>query len=78
MKCRILILEQGVDSPACKEHNEVSSKLGAQVILRGILGLSLGLSDFPDVDDSEAVAETVIDAESVGAIEGIEVEVHDT
>lgn len=67
----------GVDSPACKEANEVSSKLGAQVILCGILGLTIDLNAIPDYDPG-SVPETIIEAESVRALDGVEVEVYDS
>jgi DEAD/DEAH box helicase domain-containing protein len=66
----------GVDSPACREGNEVSSKLGAQIIFRGLLGLTIDLDAMPDIDPGSA-PETVIEAESVQAIDGVEVEVYD-
>jgi len=37
----------GIDSPFCKEGNEVSSKTGAQVILRGILNMPIDLDAIP-------------------------------
>lgn len=55
----------------------MSSKLGAQVILRGILGLSIDLDAIPDFDLS-SVPETVVEAESVGAVEGVEIELCDS
>jgi hypothetical protein len=67
----------GVDSPTCKERNEVSSKLGAQVVLRGILGYSINLDAIPDMDP-DSVPETVIEAESVRAVDGVEIEVYDS
>lgn len=60
-----------IDDPSCKESNEVASKLGALVILKGILGRSLGLDDFPDVDSNE-VPDTIMEAEPVRAAEDVE------
>lgn len=51
----------------------MSSKLGAQVILRGVLGLKLDLDAIPDID-LDSIPETVIDAETVRAIDGVELE----
>lgn len=67
---------KGIDSPACRESNEVSSKLGAQVILRGVLGLTIDLDAIPDIDP-DSIPETVVEAESVQEIDGVEVEVYD-
>ncbi|KAF8580679.1 P-loop containing nucleoside triphosphate hydrolase protein [Ramaria rubella] len=66
-----------IDSPACKEGNEVSSKLGAQVVLRGILGMATNLDAIPDVDP-ESVPGTIVEAESVRTIDGVEVEAFDS
>lgn len=52
----------------------MSSKLGAQIILRGVLGLTIDLDPIPDIDPN-SVPETVVEAESVRAIDGIQVEV---
>jgi DEAD/DEAH box helicase domain-containing protein len=59
-----------VDSPDCKENNQVSSKLGAQVILQGILGLEIDWGSFPDVDP-DTIPETVIEADSVHIVEAV-------
>ncbi|KAF8475426.1 P-loop containing nucleoside triphosphate hydrolase protein [Gautieria morchelliformis] len=64
-----------VDSPACRERNDVSSKIGAQVILRGVLGLAIDLGAIPDVDP-DLVPETVVEAETVWAVNGVRVEVY--
>ncbi|KAF8522099.1 DEAD/H helicase [Hysterangium stoloniferum] len=62
-----------VDSPDCKENNLVSSKLGAQLILQGILGFETDWSSFPDVDLDET-PETVVEAGPVHTVERVEVE----
>jgi len=55
----------------------VSSKLGAQVILCGVLGLKTDLEALPNIDP-ESVPETVVDAESVRAIDGVQLEMYDS
>jgi DEAD/DEAH box helicase domain-containing protein len=67
----------GVDSPACKDGNDVSSKTGAQVILRGVLGLAIDLRAIPDVDP-DSIPETVVEAEAVWGAEGVRVEVYES
>ena len=54
-------ISSGVDDPNCKESNEVSSKLGALVILQGIV--PSGMEDIPDVDDKE-VSDTIVELKS--------------
>jgi len=63
----------GVQSPSCREGNEVSSKIGALIILKGILGLAMdadGIAPQQDVGHG-----TIVVASSVRAVEGIQVEV---
>ena len=55
----------------------MSSKLGAQVILCGVLGLKTDLEALPNIDP-ESVPETVVDAESVRAIDGVQLEMYDS
>jgi hypothetical protein len=63
----------GVQSPSCKEGNQVSSKLGARVILRGILGLDVDADSIPiQINDAW---NTVIEAQCVRPVDGVQVEV---
>ncbi|EJD53252.1 DEAD/H helicase [Auricularia subglabra TFB-10046 SS5] len=59
-------------SPGCKEQNEVASKLGAQLILRGLLGLPIELDSIPEQD--HAFPRTIVEASSVSAIDNVHVE----
>ena len=43
----VLCAYAGVHSAACKEANEVASKLGATIILRGLAGLSVNRENVP-------------------------------
>jgi DEAD/DEAH box helicase domain-containing protein len=53
----------GVQSPACKEGNLVSSKLGALLIFKDILGLEIDAGSIP-FQGNEAYS-TVVEASSV-------------
>jgi hypothetical protein len=59
----------GVQHPSYKESNTVCSKLGAQVILRGILGLQIDEDAIP-VQDEFCAFDTVVEAPSVRVAEG--------
>lgn len=62
----------GVQSANCKESNVVSSKLGARVVLRGLLDLPLEEDAIPL--DVNGITNTVVDAEPVQVVPGVEVE----
>ncbi len=65
----------GIISSYCKENNDVASKLGAQVLLRGILGLPIDLDAIPEQDiDNYTI--TVVEAQTVRAVQGVEVELY--
>jgi len=65
----------GVQSPACREDNLVCSKLGAHLILKCILGLDIEQGTVPFQGDGINDLVTVVEAQSVRAIDGIQVEV---
>ncbi|KAI6110049.1 DEAD H helicase [Pisolithus sp. B1] len=54
-------------SPACREHNTISSKIGALVVLRGLLNFEIDLNEFN-------AADTIVEADFVRPIDGVEVE----
>ena len=65
----------GIQSPYCKEGNVVSSKLGAQIIIRGLLGLPIDLDSIPDPDvQAEIYPDTIVEAEHVRTMPDVEVE----
>lgn len=67
----------GVDSPACKEGNVVSSKTGALIVLKALLGRPIDvdlLQHEPENTAYTPVHDTVVEAASVRAAEGVEVE----
>ena len=63
----------GTRMASCKESNAVASKLGAIVILRGVLGLSTSPDDIPDSGEVE-VLETVVTASAVRTLGDVAVE----
>jgi len=71
--------EQGcincVQSPACKEGNLVCSKIGALLVLESILGLEIDPSSIPYQGDGTQPLDTIVEASSVCAIDGIQVEI---
>lgn len=64
----------GVQSPACKEANQVSSKLGALIILKGFLGRELNYSQETLQEGVYTGPETIVDAPAVLATPDIEIE----
>ncbi|KZS99153.1 P-loop containing nucleoside triphosphate hydrolase protein [Sistotremastrum niveocremeum HHB9708] len=59
----------------CKEGNEVSSKVGALIVLRSLLDLPLRLDEIPDAPYLiDPLMETVVEATQVRALDDIEVE----
>ncbi|KAH9951273.1 DEAD/H helicase [Amylocystis lapponica] len=63
-----------VDSPSCKEGNLVSSKAGALIILKALLGRPIDVDLIPEQPPSNTVHDTVVAATSVKATEGVRVE----
>lgn len=63
-----------VQSTSCKEANQVSSKLGALIILKGLLGRDLNYTHETLHENIYAGPETIVDAPPVLAAPGIEIE----
>ncbi|KAH9854069.1 DEAD/H helicase [Lenzites betulinus] len=64
-----------VDSPSCKEGNVVASKQGALIVLKALLGRPIDVDLLHhEPEDAAPVHDTVIEAASVRAAEGVEVE----
>ncbi|KAF5358075.1 hypothetical protein D9756_001743 [Leucocoprinus leucothites] len=69
--------DYGVQSTTCKEANQVSSKTGAGIIIKGILGLSINPDTIPYQETGlqyNEVPDTIVDAETVFARDNVEVE----
>ncbi|KAL0947335.1 hypothetical protein HGRIS_013454 [Hohenbuehelia grisea] len=61
-------------SARCKENNEVFSKLGAQLILQGVLGRDINANAVPAAESGRGF-NTIVDAESVPITSGVEIEI---
>ncbi|KAG6874311.1 hypothetical protein C0995_001536 [Termitomyces sp. Mi166 len=65
---------QCCQSSSCKENNLVCSKLGAHLVLKCLLGTEIDPDGVPIQDDVQ-ILRTVVEAETVRAIEGVQVEI---
>jgi DEAD/DEAH box helicase domain-containing protein len=63
-----------VESAGCKEGNLVSSKLGARLVLQGVLGVPIDADAVPDMGGEVLASATVVEAQGVGVEEGVKVE----
>ncbi|KAL6309039.1 P-loop containing nucleoside triphosphate hydrolase protein [Sparassis latifolia] len=64
-----------IDSPSCKEGNLVSSKNGALIVLKAILGRPIDVDLIPDYSpELPNTFDTVVEAPDVRIAEGVEVE----
>ncbi|KAF8126549.1 DEAD H helicase [Boletus edulis] len=61
-------------STKCREENKVSSKLGALLVLRGLLNLENNPESIPERVDEETGFDTIVEADYVRAVDGVEVE----
>ena len=64
----------GIHSATCREENKVSSKVGALLILRGILDLEINVESIPERVDEKTGFDTIVEADYVRAVNGVEVE----
>ncbi|TFK25045.1 DEAD/H helicase [Coprinopsis marcescibilis] len=62
-----------VQSLICKESNQVSSKIGAEIILKGILGHDVSYNS-NNLTKPYVGPETIVEAPLVKAVEGIQIE----
>ncbi|KAJ7632232.1 P-loop containing nucleoside triphosphate hydrolase protein [Roridomyces roridus] len=62
-----------IHSARCKEKNEVSSKLGALLVIRGLLGIDVDPDSIPG-QDAEEGHDTIVAPLGVGAMTGVKVE----
>ncbi|KAG8217199.1 hypothetical protein J3R82DRAFT_5282 [Butyriboletus roseoflavus] len=62
-----------IHSAKCREENRVASKLGALLVLRGLLNLEINPESIPEVVD-ETGFDTIVEADYVRAMDGVEVE----
>lgn len=64
----------GILSPACKENNAVHSKLGALIVLKGILALNIDVKEISKETGPMRGLPTIVEAGPVPVISGVEVE----
>ncbi|KAJ7290253.1 hypothetical protein C8J57DRAFT_1001290, partial [Mycena rebaudengoi] len=55
-----------IHSSSCREKNEVSSKLGALIVLKGILGIHVDPESIPTQSGDLIGHDTIVDAPGVG------------
>ncbi|KAJ6500440.1 DEAD H helicase [Mycena sanguinolenta] len=65
---------QGIHSSACREKNEVTSKLGALLVLRGILDIAVDPDSIPIQNEMDIGHDTIIHPAGVGELAGVTVE----
>jgi DEAD/DEAH box helicase domain-containing protein len=68
-----------IESPSCKEGNLVSSKIGALIVLAGVLDIMVDETRLPPLrqdvyPDVHHEYGTIVEAQGVGVMEGVEVE----
>ncbi|KAF7440973.1 hypothetical protein PC9H_001322 [Pleurotus ostreatus] len=61
-------------SPACKENNAVYSKLGALIVLKGILALNIDVKEISQETRPMRGLPTIVEAGPVPVVSGVEVE----
>lgn len=69
-----LIALTGIQSPYCREQNIVASKIGAQIVVRSILGLPIDIDAIPEGETE--IVDSIVEAEPVRAAEGVELELY--
>lgn len=69
-----MTLFPGIHSAKCNEENKVASKLGALLVLRGLLNLDINPASIPEGVDQETGFDTIMEADYVRAVDGVEVE----
>ena len=68
------LLFAGIESALCREGNVVSSKVGAQIVIMGILNMPVDEGAIPDQDFS--VIDSIVEAEPVRAEANVQVELY--
>jgi DEAD/DEAH box helicase domain-containing protein len=64
----------GVQSGLCREDNQVSSKFGAHLILRSMLGFDVDPDTIPQQHERIGAFQTVVEATYIRPVDGTEVE----
>ncbi|KAF7359385.1 P-loop containing nucleoside triphosphate hydrolase protein [Mycena sanguinolenta] len=63
-----------IHSSACREKNEVTSKLGALLVLRGILDIAVDPDSIPIQNEMDIGHDTIVHPAGVGELAGVTVE----
>ncbi|KAH0830257.1 P-loop containing nucleoside triphosphate hydrolase protein [Lanmaoa asiatica] len=63
-----------IHNAKCREENKVASKLGALLVLRGLLNLEINPESIPDRVDEETGFDTIVEADYVRVVDGVDVE----
>lgn len=71
---KIYITFAGIHSGSCREKNEVTSKLGALIVLKGLLGIEVDPDTIPIQTDELVGHDTIVEPPGVGAMAGVSVE----
>jgi DEAD/DEAH box helicase domain-containing protein len=69
-----LVLSLGIHSSACREKNEISSKLGALLVLRGVLDIHVDPDSIPIQTEEQIGHDTIVEPPGVGTMAGVSVE----
>jgi hypothetical protein len=64
----------GIQSGLCKEGNQVSSKLGAHLVLRSMLGFDIDPDNIPQQYERISAFQTVVEATYIRPVDGTVVE----
>ncbi|KAJ6606558.1 P-loop containing nucleoside triphosphate hydrolase protein [Mycena vulgaris] len=65
---------QCIHSGACREKNEVATKLGALLVLQGILDIRVNPDNIPVQTDAQIGHDTIVEPPGVGVMTGVSVE----
>lgn len=71
---RDLIPPLGIESALCREGNVVSSKMGAQIVIMGILNMPIDEIAIPDQDFT--IVDSIVEAEPVRAEGNVQLELY--
>ncbi|KAF7972104.1 hypothetical protein HWV62_18928 [Athelia sp. TMB] len=66
-----------VQSPLCRDGNQIFSKIGAQLILRSLVGLEIDPESIPVQNEGTSKFQTVVEASYVRPLDGTQVEIVD-
>jgi len=72
--CNKYPLLLGIYSTNCREENKVASKLGALLVLRGLLDLEINPESIPEQVVPETRFDTIVEAGYVRPVDGVNVE----